>query len=282
MIPSLAAVLKQRQQRGIKLLARRPQAAPLLEFYIELLDLQAELADWAAESVWPEAVRATDAEFPRIRLDRMPVDVLLPRFEAFVPAAAERGTELLREIAGKLAGAGAAEEALGGYLARKPLEDLGKRLDCDPLQVAFFPRAFVAPLAESLVVGLEPPPESWEESFCPACGGAPQLAVLVDERLIKSRRLLECGLCATRWPFRRSLCPHCGEQSAEKLQIHAVEDSPHVRLDTCGTCQSYLKSIDLRRDGLAVPVVDELGTVELDLWADEQGFWKITPNLMGI
>jgi formate dehydrogenase maturation protein FdhE len=40
-----------------------------------------------------------------------------------------------------------------------------------------------------------------------------------------------------------------------------------VRVDVCDTCHSYLKSIDLTKTGLAVPVVDELATMPLDLWA---------------
>jgi formate dehydrogenase maturation protein FdhE len=34
-------------------------------------------------------------------------------------------------------------------------------------------------------------------------------------------------------------------------------------------------------DGLAVPLVDEVATAALDVWAMERGFNKISPNLMG-
>jgi formate dehydrogenase maturation protein FdhE len=33
------------------------------------------------------------------------------------------------------------------------------------------------------------------------------------------------------------------------------------------TCRRYLKTVDLNKNGLAVPVVDELATIPLDLWA---------------
>ena len=34
-------------------------------------------------------------------------------------------------------------------------------------------------------------------------------------------------------------------------------------------------------DGRAVPLVDEVAAVALDLWATEHGYKKIEPNLMG-
>jgi formate dehydrogenase maturation protein FdhE len=33
---------------------------------------------------------------------------------------------------------------------------------------------------------------------------------------------------------------------------------------------------------LAVPVVDELASVPLDIWAEEQGYTKLQPNLLGM
>ena len=40
--------------------------------------------------------------------------------------------------------------------------------------------------------------------------------------------------------------------------------------------------MDVRADGLAVPVVDEIASVELDVWASEQGLEKIQRNLLGL
>ena len=48
------------------------------------------------------------------------------------------------------------------------------------------------------------------------------------------------------------------------------------------SCRSYLKAVDMRTDGLAVPVVDEIASVELDLWASQQGLEKIQRNLLGL
>ena len=54
-----------------------------------------------------------------------------------------------------------------------------------------------------------------------------------------------------------------------------------MRVEACDTCKYYLKSVDMTVDGLAVPIVDEVATAPLDMWAIEHGFSKISPNLMG-
>jgi formate dehydrogenase maturation protein FdhE len=42
-----------------------------------------------------------------------------------------------------------------------------------------------------------------------------------------------------------------------------------------------LKSVDLTVEGLAVPVVDEIATAPLDLWALDRGYKKLQQNVMG-
>ena len=53
-------------------------------------------------------------------------------------------------------------------------------------------------------------------------------------------------------------------------------------MDVCDTCHFYLKSVDLTKTGLAVPIVDELATLSLDLWAREKGYEKLQMNMLGI
>jgi formate dehydrogenase maturation protein FdhE len=53
-------------------------------------------------------------------------------------------------------------------------------------------------------------------------------------------------------------------------------------VEECGSCCTYVKAIDLREVGLAVPVVDELASIDLDLWAVEQGLSKLQKNLLGL
>ena len=44
----------------------------------------------------------------------------------------------------------------------------------------------------------------------------------------------------------------------------------------------YIKTVDLTKYGLAIPVVDELATIPLNLWAQENGYTKLQLNLLGM
>jgi formate dehydrogenase maturation protein FdhE len=55
-----------------------------------------------------------------------------------------------------------------------------------------------------------------------------------------------------------------------------------VRIEACDSCHHYIKTIDLTKNGNAVPVVDELAAIPLSLWAEENGYSKLQANLLGI
>ena len=56
---------------------------------------------------------------------------------------------------------------------------------------------------------------------------------------------------------------------------------PHLRADACDTCHAYLITVDLRKDPAAVPLVDEIAALPLDIEAAERGYTKIARNVMG-
>jgi FdhE protein len=91
-----------------------------------------------------------------------------------------------------------------------------------------------------------------------------------------------CSLCATEWNYGRILCPACGEGSETRLAIYIAEELPHMRVEACDACHVYIKTVDLTKNGHAVPVVDEIAAVPLDLWAHEKGYKKLQPNLLGM
>jgi len=115
-------------------------------------------------------------------------------------------------------------------------------------------------------------------SQCPACGNPPQLSVL-REFNNGARRSLICSLCSTEWEFRRVLCPYCGEKNKDKLPLFSAEEFVQARVEACDSCKSYIKCIDLTKDGHAIPQVDDLATLALDLWAQEQGYTRPQPNM---
>ena len=90
-----------------------------------------------------------------------------------------------------------------------------------------------------------------------------------------------CALCLHEWECLRLVCPACGEQEFDKLPVYTAEQFAHVRIDACDRCQHYIKTIDLTKDGLAVPCVDDIASVSLDLWARERGYTRMKGNVLG-
>jgi FdhE protein len=92
--------------------------------------------------------------------------------------------------------------------------------------------------------------------------------------------MLVCQLCFTEWDVPRVQCPACQEQKFDSLPVYTADAFAHVRVEACDACKTYLKTIDLTKDGLAVAIVDDLASVPLDLWAREQGYERRRENLL--
>lgn len=157
--------------------------------------------------------------------------------------------------------------------ARRWPEAYAKGESLSPAE-AFYARVFleVGPVPGRLRTG---------NNACPACGHKPQVGVLRPEGH-GARRSLVCHLCAAEWEFPRACCVACGETVFDKLAVYTAEQFAHVRVEACDSCQRYIKTVDLTKNGLAVPVVDELATTPLDLWARERGYLCVQPNLLAL
>jgi hypothetical protein len=269
-----------RRHRGEALRARHPFAAELMTLYLALLPVQ--------EDAWGAAREGAPApaELPRWASAR----VLPAVADATLAAGPARLGEAVR---GRLA-EGSAEPALAGWLAGAELEPVDR----------YLARATLAPVLEALGAGAgaacEPECPGAEGERCPSCGGLPQLSTIASsgDDLVSGPRSLLCGRCGTTWKHSRSVCPACGESGEAELQVYAeklegpVSGSgngtgdgqavfPHLRIAACSTCSHYLIEVDMARDARAVPEVDELAALPLDLYATDQGLTKVTPNLMG-
>jgi hypothetical protein len=122
-----------------------------------------------------------------------------------------------------------------------------------------------------------PEPRSPIPGRCPFCRQRPGTGVLRDAGQ-GTRRALVCGLCFTEWSFERIACPSCGERQFDALPVYTAEQAEGVRIEGCDTCGVYLKTIDASKDGTVVPVVDDLATIPLDLWARERGYRRLRPS----
>jgi hypothetical protein len=274
-----------RRVRAEALRARHPFAAEVLTLYLTLVPVQEdawgavresppgseELARWAAGRVLPAVVEATVAAGPA------------PLGEA----ARNRLTE------------GGAEHALAGWLAGAELDPVDR----------YLARSSLAPVLEALGeragAACASRRDGEQSQLCPCCGGLPQLSWLAasGESLVSGPRSLLCARCGSSWSCSRSVCPACGESEEARLSVYAERwdglaspngkradgdgdgDAqpifPHLRIAGCSTCSRYLIEVDMARDARAVPEVDELAALPLDLYAADHGLTKVTPNLMG-
>ena len=66
----------------------------------------------------------------------------------------------------------------------------------------------------------------------------------------------------------------------DRLPIYRSEATEPARIDACDACHTYVKTIDLTRDGSACPIADDLASVSLDLWARDHGYRRVRPNLL--
>jgi len=121
------------------------------------------------------------------------------------------------------------------------------------------------------------------ERNCPECGGLPQVSVRVasDSADGGSRNLL-CATCLYEWSYRRVACASCGEEAPAKLAYFKAEQFAHIKIEICETCRRYVKSVDLTELGNASPLVDDVGSASLDLWAVEREYTKLEINLVGL
>lgn len=251
-----------RRERAAELSARYAFAAQLLDFYARLTQVQArafnaaratppapaEIPAFVVGRVLPELIDVTTAAGPRLLVDAV--------IERFVKA------DLRAIVASWLSGA------------------------AQPQVEVFLARAATQPVLEAIGYTLTPPTKEAEAENrrCPRCGGLPQLSyfALSGEALVSGPRYLVCARCSHSWVFSRVTCAGCGEQESRRLPIYREgELLPHLRVDACEQCHRYLLTIDLRKDPRAIPIVDELAALPLDLYARERGMTKITPNLLG-
>ena len=263
-----------RRERAAELARRYPHAAEMLRLYQALTVVQ------EAAYKRPSPLAGEGQGGWSLDIAAIAVKDVLP---AVIDVTVEAGPPSLRD-------------GVITLYATANLEDLIQRwLDQQPLTAVetYLARASASPLLEAfLTPHPDPPPQGRMENegqgggshHCPACGGLPQLSyfALSGEALVSGPRYLVCARCSHNWVFSRMTCAACGERETHRLPIYQEgEYMPHMRADACESCHRYLLTIDLRKDARAIPIVDELAGVPLDLYAQERGMTKITPNLLG-
>ena len=204
--------------------------------------------------------------------------LLVEKFSSFLPLITKHGPPPLAQAAQEFSQQG--KRAHAELLAAFWQDGDGS---VEPGAFDFLARAFLQPyaaLARSRETQLPGTPRRGPTPcLCPFCGRKPGLGVM-RQMGDGGLRSLICSFCLGEWEFRRILCAACGEENHTKLPVYTAEEFPHVRVECCEACRCYIKTVDLTKNGLAEPVVDEIAAIPLDLWAQKQGYAKLQRNLM--
>jgi len=262
-----------RIRRAEKLIAEKSSGSELLSFYKRIASFQktflVQISDAALE---PPAAR----QFGSVR-DALDLTLLLPHFRNFLSLIEQHAPNALAAAAREIA----ALPSDSWIALLTAYWENGGRFDQQIGAFArFFPRAFLEPYAAYVAGRTAVPPVLATPRVCPLCGGRPLFGVLRLEG-DGGKRCMVCSFCGYEWEFRRILCPTCGEEDEKKLPVYVAEQFPHVRVEPCDTCKFFIRTIDLTKDGHAVPVVDDLAAIPLTLWAHELGYSRLEPNLLG-
>ena len=115
---------------------------------------------------------------------------------------------------------------------------------------------------------------NWTHGYCPACGSWPALAEIHE-----SHRVLRCSFCAHAWELKTFACVYCGSASERFVTFAGSVDRPDLRVEICGGCGGYLKTVDVAElSPFPLLAIADLETMELDMMAMEKGYRR--PPLM--
>jgi FdhE protein len=255
----------QRIQRAEELIQQHDFAVEILNFYIQLTTFQERLQGELNQRS-PQRTAIDD------ELTEAEVSDLTSGFESFLAFIKEFGPKQLVEVSEELRARG---PKFWSHFLR---ESWSAPLPSSPS--GFLAQAFLQPYAElSRSRAAKRSPHAY--AICPFCGRKPICGVLRPMGEGGARSMV-CSFCSAEWDFRRLVCPGCGEENDRKLPIFTADQFPYIRVECCESCKTYLKTIDLTKNGHAEPVVDELAAVPLDLWAQERGYAKLQKNILGM
>jgi formate dehydrogenase accessory protein FdhE len=262
----------ERIERASRLAGHQPSAREFLELYVHIAQFQKTLRA-ALAALEGKSAKSLPAEV-RGTLDLV---TLLPHFRGFLSTIEQYAPEALAQSAYQLSLL-PSDSWIAGLQAY--WQYAGKYDQEVGAFAQFLFRAFLQPYAEFRAALVPSVPLVATVKLCPACGSRPLLSVLRPEG-DGGKRFLLCSFCSQEWEFRRIHCPTCGEQAEDKLPVYIAEEFPYLRVEACDTCRFFLTGMDLTKDGNAVPLVDDLAAIPQTLWAHEQGYSRLQPNLLG-
>jgi len=258
---------QRRIERADELRERHSFASEILSFYVQIAKFQENLHREFSGNL------KEDSDSIFTALSPQSVARLQSRFGSFLSVVEEYGPATLVALSKQLRAAGERSwpELLTDAWIQPAPSDVKTILN----------QAFLQPYAELLRSRMKIRPAQQAYAACPCCNRKPSFGVLRQLGEGASRSMA-CGFCLAEWDFRRILCPGCGEENDSKLAVYTATDFDYIRVECCDTCKTYLKTINLTKNGRAEPLVDELASAPLDLWAREHGYEKLHSNMLGM
>ncbi len=259
---------QRRIERAEELARKHPFAREMLGYYAHVARYQQDLYRQLAKAIPRDSRSSFHGELSADELE-----ILSSRFESFLSVAEAHGPKGLAELSQewRIRGKSSWSEFLQGAWIACTFSDAQSLLTL----------AFLQPFAELLRSRVSLRPASTAYALCPFCNRKPGFGVL-RQMGDGGARFMICSFCLAEWEFRRIVCAGCGEEDEKKLPVFTASEFDYIRVECCDACKTYIKSIDLTKNGRAEPLVDELASAPLDLWAQEHGYAKLQTNLMGM
>ncbi len=262
-----------RLARTIELQSLIPHSKEILDFYRNLLPIQNQIAHTFSESSYSSNLFSEDRQSPCLQISHFDVEYLTRSFDYFLETIQEIGTDIMIKSV--------------TTLLNKPRSSrtklLGTALETnfsENVDLSLFLRGFFEPIYVTLAQASDCQRNERLTNKCFFCGSKPALSLIRDLPGYQGARHLVCSMCATEWRFPRLTCSNCNENDSKNLELHISDDLDHLRIEACKSCGCYIKNLDLRQSAKSVPIVDEIASLELDLWANRQGLTKPWPNLL--
>ncbi len=142
-------------------------------------------------------------------------------------------------------------------------------------------RIVLQPYSFQRALGREGAAPDQAPNRCPSCDHSPQVGMLRPSGHGSALSLV-CSLCLVEWPCRRATCTACQKSGQGVLDFYSSQELPHIQVQACRFCRTYLHIVDLGKNPEAVPDIDELSALPLDVWAVHGGYVKQQVNLVGI
>ncbi len=273
-------MLQKRLQRLEELAATKPALAEVCRFYAGLYQLFADAASFVQAEVDIEAATARQQQgFPLLSGDMLQIDTAVAQsfFADLLQVMKDHGQQGQNELQALQTALQTGRLDLAELLRavldrdRKPISETAEVIGVQPALLEYcLTTALGAGLQRCREKGLESRVQGWIHGYCPVCGGLPAIAELSGE---EGNKLLQCGLCSSKWSFHRLTCIHCGNTDHDSLAYFTADGEPGCRVDICRKCSGYLKVVDSRERGEGLMLdIEDAATLHLDLLAAKEGF----------